>query len=278
MGPGKGELRAQTVAAAIVLGAIFAPGLVRAAPPGPAAGGPADDLGTVMFLVLMVAVLYLAAHYAVDWLQHRFLVVSGLEYIVLGVLLGPLLLDAVEDLTGLAPMIALAASWVGLMRGTDCTGRTLRDAEPGTARTVFIHHLVPGLLVGLSAFSLLLHADVVPPSRWVEAAISAGVLGCAAACDSVEPFDLLGRRYAIGDRLAPMLRRAARLGDVLVILAFGVLFCLFHRHAAGVDDIVDASLWAWVTLGLGFGLGGLLFFKGFFLGCQFGLQTFDLSL
>ena len=40
-------------------------------------------------LVLIVAVAYLAAHVAFDRLARRFLIVSGVEYLVLGLLLGP---------------------------------------------------------------------------------------------------------------------------------------------------------------------------------------------
>ena len=219
---------------------------------------PTEEVGTVVFLVLMVAALYLAAHFAVDWLQHRFLVISGVEYMLLGLLIGPLLLNAVRDLTGLGPVIALAAGWVGLMLGTDCTGRMLRDAPPGTARIVLVHHLVPGLLVAGVAFYALLELGLVEPALWQQAAIAGGVLGCAAAADSTAPFDLLARRYHVGDEVAPTLRRATRLGDVVVILAFGLLFCLFHWHAEGSADVLGGAQWAWITLGLGVGLGLLL--------------------
>jgi hypothetical protein len=40
-------------------------------------------------LVLIVAGSYLAAHWAFEWLGHRYMLVSGAEYLLLGILLGP---------------------------------------------------------------------------------------------------------------------------------------------------------------------------------------------
>jgi len=39
-------------------------------------------------LVLIVAGSYLAAHWAFEWLGHRYMLVSGAEYLLLGILLG----------------------------------------------------------------------------------------------------------------------------------------------------------------------------------------------
>ena len=46
-------------------------------------------MSAALILVLVVAVAYLAAHVAFDWIARRFLIVSGAEYLVLGILIGP---------------------------------------------------------------------------------------------------------------------------------------------------------------------------------------------
>jgi hypothetical protein len=60
-----------------------------------------------------------------------------------------------------------------------------------------------------------------------------------------------------------LLRNGTRLGDIVVILAFGLLFCVFHESAAGAHQY-SPSLWAWVTVLLGAALGFLfsLFLAG----------------
>jgi hypothetical protein len=239
------------------------PGVARAAS-GAAQEGSAGELGTIVFLVVVIGVAYVLAHNVVERLQRRFLVVSGAEYLLLGILLGPAVpgIHALDNVTGLLPIIALAAGWVGLLRGTDFDFASLQKLDPATWRIVFLHHLLPGTAVGLGAYYFFTQ------SGWVlttprSAALSAAALACFAATDSAEPFDLLARRYEISGRLAPLLRNGTRLGDILVILAFGLIFCVFHENAPEAQDYSPA-LWAWVTVLLGAALGFLfsLFLAG----------------
>jgi len=239
------------------------PGVAHAASSADAATG-TDELGTVVVLVLVIGVAYVLAHNVVERLQRRFLVVSGAEYLLLGFLLGPAFptIRAFDNITGLLPIIALAAGWVGLLRGTDFDLASLQKLDPATWRVVFSHHLLPGAAVGVGAYFFFTESGWVQASVR-DASVSAAALACFAAADSAEPFDLLGRRYEISGRLAPLLRNGTRLGDILVILAFGVIFCWFHESAPGAQ-VYSASTWAWVTIGLGAALGFLfsLFLAG----------------
>ncbi len=231
---------------------------VASAAGGAEQAGGAGELGTVVLLVLVIGVAYVLAHSVVERLQHRFLVVSGVEYLLLGVMLGPLFpaIGAFDDLTGLLPIIALAAGWVGLLRGTDFEFASLQKLDPATWRVVFLHHLLPGLAVGLGAYYLFESGLLLETTRR-ESALCAAALACFAAADSSEPFDLLARRYEISGRVAPLLRNGTRLGDIAVILVFGLIFCVFHENAPEATTY-SASTWAWVTVGLGAALG-LLF-------------------
>jgi len=190
--------------------------------------------------------------------------VSGAEYLLLGFLLGPAFpaIHALDNVTGLLPIIALAAGWVGLLRGTDFDFASLQKLDPATWRVVFLHHLLPGVAVGVGSYYFFTQSGWVITSPR-DAALSASALACFAAADSAEPFDLLARRYEISGRLAPLLRNGTRLGDIAVILAFGLIFCVFHENAPEAQDYSPA-LWAWVTVLLGGALGVLfsLFLAG----------------
>ncbi|MGD8606624.1 MAG: hypothetical protein PVH21_04985 [Myxococcales bacterium] len=238
------------------------PGVAYAAGANDPAGG-AGDLGTVVLLVLVIGVAYVLAHNVVERLQRRFLVVSGAEYLLLGVLLGPTFpaIGAFDNLTGLLPIIALAAGWVGLLRGTDFDFTSLQKLDPATWRIVFLHHLLPGAAVGFGAYYFFTTLELSETTR--TAALSAAALACFAAADSAEPFDLLARRYEISGRLAPLLRNGTRLGDIAVILAFGLIFCVFHENDPSAR-VYSPALWAWVTVLLGGALGFLfsLFLAG----------------
>ena len=239
------------------------PDVARAAS-GSGANDDGGDLGIVVLLVLLIGVAYVLAHNVVERLQRRFLVVSGAEYLLLGFLLGPAFpaIHALDNITGLLPIIALAAGWVGLLRGTDFDFASLQKLDPATWRIVFLHHLLPGVAVGIGAYYFFIETGwVITSAR--DAALSAAALACFAAADSAEPFDLLARRYEISGRLAPLLRNGTRLGDIAVILAFGLIFCVFHENAPQAQDY-SPSLWAWVTVLLGAALGVLfsLFLAG----------------
>ena len=239
------------------------PDVARAAS-GSGANDDGGDLGIVVLLVLLIGVAYVLAHNVVERLQRRFLVVSGAEYLLLGFLLGPAFpaIHALDNITGLLPIIALAAGWVGLLRGTDFEFASLQKLDPATWRIVFLHHLLPGVAVGIGAYYFFIETGwVITSAR--DAALSAAALACFAAADSAEPFDLLARRYEISGRLAPLLRNGTRLGDIAVILAFGLIFAVFHENAPQAQDY-SPSLWAWVTVLLGASLGFLfsLFLAG----------------
>jgi len=239
------------------------PGVAHAAS-GTGQNGSEGELGTVVLLVVVIGVAYVLAHNVVERLQRRFLVVSGAEYLLLGFLLGPAFpaIHALDNVTGLLPIIALAAGWVGLLRGTDFDFTSLQKLDPATWRVVFLHHLLPGVAVGIGSYYFFTETSwILVSSR--EAALSASALACFAAADSAEPFDLLARRYEVSGRLAPLLRNGTRLGDIVVILAFGLIFCVFHENAPEAQDYSPA-LWAWVTVLLGGALGFLfsLFLAG----------------
>ncbi len=246
------------------------PGVAHAAGGGGDAGG-AGELGTVVVLVVLIGAAYVLAHNVVERLQRRFLVVSGAEYLLLGVLIGPAVfpIGALDDISGIVPVIALAAGWVGLLRGTDFDFASLQKLDPTTWRIVFLHHLIPGIAVGVTAYYFFAHSGwlfdpkLLTPAQDRSAMLSAAALACFAAADSAEPFDLLSRRYEISGRLSPLLRNGTRLGDIMVILAFGLIFCVFHESAADAQKY-SASLWAWVTVLLGAALGFLfsLFLAG----------------
>ena len=213
-------------------------------------------IGTVAGLILMIAMAYLAAHFVVDRLQRRFLVISGVEYLLLGVLLGfsPILKQA--DQANLLPIIALAAGWVGLLRGTDFDiASTMRITVPGTARIVFLHHVIPGVLVGVTAYYALMLTSGLSSITEQSATISAAFLGCCAAADSSEPFTLLARRYELSGKLAPLLKQATHMGDILIVLVFGLIFCFFHDSQPSTGLTLTAGGWAWVMIGLGIVLG-----------------------
>lgn len=235
-----------------------------------------SPLPTVLMLLGLVSVAYLLTHLVVERAQQRFLFVSGAEYVLLGLVLGPHVLTTLQplaDLEGLAPVLAFAAGWVGLLYGFEIQAfrRERAPEEPATAG-LFARAVLVALLDGLITGSAVTAgtAAYLVLTRWAGAADPqtlwsvALFLGASAAAGSSSAVEVLRSRYqTLPTQLLPMLHRANRFSSVLAIGVFGSMFALFHRGAPLHSNAFGWEAWALVTVGLG-GVLGMLFYS--FLG------------
>lgn len=213
----------------------------------------------VVFVVLAVGMAYVATHTIVERLHRRYLFVSGLEYILLGVLLGPSVpgIHAFQDMTGLAPIIALGVGWVGLVYGMELNLRELVQARDSSAWLGSVESSLTLCIVGYVSH-LLLAGGFFGPIRGEEAWLCAGVLACTAAAGSSSAVDLLARYHQHPGGLLPTLRRASKVGDLISISAFGVVFAVYHQGLTNTPRPLVASEWFLITIVTG-GVLGLLF-------------------
>lgn len=226
------------------------------------ASKPAQDTVEVLLVLVSVAAAYLLAHLVVGRLQRTFLVVTGLEYVVLGILLGPALglVPAFRELSGLLPIIALATGWIGLLRGIELDGHVLRDAPRGTRRLALFDDLFAGGAVAAAAY-FGFSTGVFGPFSEREIWLASGFLGCAAATRSTAPIDIVARRYEISGPTEPLLRLSARLGDAIALFVYGILFAFFHEETSSAK--LEMSSGAWVALALCIGVVLGLIFRPF---------------
>src|SRR5690606_26560043 len=150
IGPMAALARAIRVAACSA--ALIAPSTASASAGGDGGGG--SSTGAALVAVLLIAAAYVLAYRVVGWLEQRFLVRTGLEYILLGAALGSEAfgIRLFQNITPLLPVIALAAGWVGLMRGTQLSYRERRDAPRGPAGVITLPHALAGRAVGGGAY------------------------------------------------------------------------------------------------------------------------------
>jgi hypothetical protein len=210
-----------------------------------------------MTLLLLVALGYLAARYAVDWLARHALVVSGAEYLVLGLLLGPKgtgLLDA-QALEGLTPFFTLAIGWLG-------TGVGMRFWLPMIART-------PAVLFRVGFSQSVLTLVIVAGVTWailhyltglgmVEAALPAVVLGAIATASSGEALDVATRRLGHRNLMVRQLEVATGTDAIVAMVAFTIVLAMFHRPIVGTVRAPTPTEWVAITMGIGL-VGGWLF-------------------
>lgn len=223
----------------------------------------------VIALILTVAVAYLLTHFVVERLQRVILVLTGVEYLLLGVGLGPQVpfrIPAFSNLEDLMPIVALAVGWVGLLRGMQLSRRKYRGHAPlGVGRVVVVQAVVAGGLTTVAAYFALssglffllgppgAEGVVGPRQLWM----AVGVMGCAAAAGSVAPIELLESRYTLTGEMPDRIRRMAGLSDLLAIVVFGVLFCVLHPVDPSAPVQPSPTEWTVVSIGLGCLLGVL---------------------
>lgn len=214
-----------------------------------------SSLVTVLVLILAVGASYLLTRFVIGRLQRRFVFVTGAEFVLLGVALGRALpeLGAVSNLSSIAPIIALAAGWFGLIAGMQLD---LFHAREGGDRSGAPLAILLGLGTGgavAAAAWFYFSSGSLGAITVDEAMMGAGVLACAAAAGSTNAIDLLRERYQLDKGLAPFLRRVSELGDILAITVFGALFCVFHQGEASIP--MSPAAWLGVTVGVGVLLG-----------------------
>lgn len=211
-----------------------------------------------LVLTIAVAVAYLAAHGAFDWLARRFLIVSGAEYLLLGLLLGPEVGKVLteEMLSGFAPLTTLALGWIGAIVG-------MQFYLPGLVR---IPALMYRLAFGeaLTTFALVagseaLFARYLFGLPWNDALVPGVALGAIAAVSAPAGIEVVARRLGARGRIVRQLQLATAIDALVAIVAMGLLLSIRDpNHANPNIRPLTETEWVVITLAIGV-VGGTLF-------------------
>lgn len=213
-------------------------------------------MSAAFVLVLVVAGGYLAAHVAFEWLGRRHLIVSGAEYLLLGILVGPEVSGLIRpDVVGeFAPFMTLALGWVGAMVGVQFYLPALMRI-PGRFFQVALIEAVASFALVAGAMAVVLSS--VFPITMVEAALPSIALGAIAAASAPSGIGLVSRR---GGRRAAVLRQlevATAVEAAVAVVAFGLLLSIAHPPLVLAVRTPSATEWAVITVGIGVVAGAL---------------------
>ena len=227
--------------------------------------------GELAALLGVIVVGFMVAHTVLERLQTRFFFSTGVEFLLLGALLGPnavALLEglgvsgvspvlSLERLQTFSPLMALAVGWVGLLVGAELNlGRLFGRNDEAIGVSAITSALVfLGVLGGvLGALALW------PPGAALalrERLLLGCTLGAIAATTTPVALSALQRRYNADGPTTDVLKRALGLDELLAILGFGAIFCVFHGDSAQAVRALTATEWFVLSIGLGGVLGGL---------------------
>jgi len=219
-------------------------------------------LSSVLVLIGIIGAAYLIGHVLLLRFQKRFLAITGLEYIVLGAVLGPSIVPDVQilaDLDRLVPILGFACGWVGLLYGMDVGQHYRKTIELAGVRLAVIQFGVVTAIVSAGFFGLMESGWWFPPLPFSDAWVGSITAGCAATATASSAVYLIQERYPKTASSETLLRvfYSGQISTGLAILLMGGLFCIFHNGASPQLD-TGPSDWILMTVCLGI-LLGLLF-------------------
>ena len=210
-----------------------------------------------LLLVLSVAVAYLAAHVAFDWLARRFLIISGAEYLLLGILLGPQVANVLSSdvMAGFSPLVTLSLGWVGAIVGTQFHVPSLVRVRAISYRVAFGEALLTLAFVALVEFAVMQFWLGMPDWEGVPPAVALGAIAAVSAPAGIGVVARhLGRRVA----LLRQLELTTAIDALVGIVAIGVLLALTHPGHVALARPVTPTEWVVISIAIGV-VGGALF-------------------
>lgn len=181
----------------------------------------------------------------------RTILLSGHEYIFLGVLLGSAGLDVLDAITlrQLEPAMLFALGWAGFLFGLQFDVRALRRLPRYYFIIATIQAVVTFAVVAAASFALLRLAAPADPTLGVAASL---VLGSAACCTAPAALALLMRSHTVANRkLAALLRYISGVDGIYGLLFFSVAIAVFPNVHASELDLGETLKWLFMSLFVG---------------------------
>ena len=210
-----------------------------------------------LLLVILVAVAYGAAKVAFQWIGRHFLIVSGAEYLLLGILLGPQVSGVLSEdaLRAFAPFMTLSLGWMGAMVGMRLYLPALVRLRGVFYRVAFVQSLITLFVVTGSSVLILQWLFSVSTAYALVPSLVLGAVATGSAADAIE---LVVRRQGRESLVVRQLEVAVWMDSVIAIVTLALVLCLSHVPAPQLVRSPTAVEWAVISVTIGV-VGGALF-------------------
>lgn len=227
-----------------------------------------------LILILVVAGCYLAARLAFDWLAERYVVVSGAEYLLLGILLGPEFAGLLTRATveSFAPITSLGLGWMGARLGSQLMLPMLVRIPAVTHRIALVESLLTFAVVS-GLLTLALHWQF--GLTVADALVPAFTLGSIATVTTQAGVAVVTRQMRSRSPLVRQLRVTSATNAMFGVAAFGVLLAVVHPTPSQIGRPITPTEWVVISIGIGL-VGGSLFHL--FLGDETSIDRLFISL
>lgn len=191
----------------------------------------------------------------------RIFYLTGTEFLVLGLLLGPQFLNLVDPETqkGLAPLTALLLGWIGLLFGFQFEIKKLRRFPLEFFFGAVLEGLITLALVFAGVYLTLVICCDIPNAFMIVVAIT---LAAASGCTAQTGLAFLSPdRIAKRQNTVKLLRFISSIDGLVPLLIFGL--CFFYNPSTGLEGSWLGGLWPGILTSLGASFGLLLLFTLF---------------
>jgi Kef-type K+ transport system membrane component KefB len=203
---------------ALGLGLALAPGVAHAATMTD------EAFSSILLLLSAVSAGYVLTHLAVERLSRRYVVSADVQYVLLGIVLGPVLgiIDTALS-RDIRPVLSLGAGALGMLAGLELKpAADRRTGGWGPAIAIAICTTLMVVAVPLAILHLLGH-DPASGDAWTGGVIAAGAVALSTTDGGVKAMAaFLGSRGSFAARAAAV----ARISKAIATVGFGLLFAL----------------------------------------------------
>ena len=183
----------------------------------------------------------------------RNIFLTGIEYLIVGFLLGGAVLDLLDasTLDGLYPFVGMGLSWIGMLFGVQWEFRRLSHLPGRVFGVALVQSLITIVVVAVP-FLLLFQSLYSHETELL--VIGAVTLAAAASGTASSGLSLFSRNTPSPARpLMRLLTNVSNMDDLVGLTAFGLISCLAVLHAGE-----STFLWIGVSVGLGLAVGLLI--------------------
>ena len=207
-----------------------------------------------MALLLMLLVLaYIGSLWASSERKRAFGSPSGVEFVVLGLLLGPEALGVLghEAMRGFEPVAIVALGWIGLVFGLECG---VVDDRPAPTRRIALGLLFTVLTAACTAWVAHALIGYFSLAEGHKRLLLSGAVGLVSAETTRHAVRWIGERQPLSGPLTTRVLELASADDAPVLLALAVLFA----ELSGTHQLLALSLPPAAMAALTVGAGALL--------------------
>lgn len=225
-------------------------------------------------LTIVVAGSYLAAHVAFEWIGKRYLIVSGAEYLILGILIGPQVSDILSPdlIESFSPIATLSVGWMGALLGSRFLLRRM-VLVPGTVfRLAFVESVITLIVVASCVTMVLQYLFNFTLMESLAPALAFGAIGVAS---SGEGINLITRDYSNRNKLTTQINTTTNVNAFIAVVIVGFLMAAYQPDRNVLARPLTTTEWMVISIGIGV-IGGWLFYL--FLGDEKKPDRFFVSL